>query len=96
MLNIYDDLSPFVYLLGVPKAPRCEAGKYSNYEGASSCFECWAGTYPDDNATECLSCPEGKYAAQVRPLAVPCVPAENFRNIRLLHSVTPVVVALMR
>lgn len=35
-------------------------------------------------------------AAQVRPLAVPCVPAENFRNIRLLHSVTPVVVALMR
>lgn len=35
-------------------------------------------------------------AAQVRPLAVPCVPAENFRNIRLLRSVTPVVVALMR
>lgn len=35
-------------------------------------------------------------AAQVRPLAVPCVRAENFRHIQLLHSVTPVGLALTR
>jgi hypothetical protein len=49
-------------LYGCAMCEECPCGKFSKYYGSSFCISCAKGEFTGPSATECLSCPPGKFS----------------------------------
>jgi len=68
--------------LGTNTPTPCEAGKYQNHTGSTSCITCPAGYYCTVNTSDPIECPAGYYCFAGAKVGTdnPC-PKGTFSNI---------------